>query len=148
MPPKVITYCQLRHRGDRQSPTVRRRIGRVPLLLRPQGTCGTFLPPLFVSKLTTESMQVTPKFINSLVEIITSSIDSVTSPDVHPSQRSPPGLIENVHTPDMILRHFRNTLLYIQARKIANAGGVDPRWDEVDVVGAMLKMGLGVQDER
>ena len=80
--------------------------------------------------------------------VITSWIDGVNSPDVHPSQRSPPGLTENVQTLDIILCHFRNTLLYIQTRK--NAAGADPCWDEVDVVGAMLKMGLGVreQDER
>ena len=101
----------------------------------------SFLPTLTSSS----PKQVAPKFINSLVEVITSWIDGVNSPDVHPSQRSPPGLVENVQTPDMILRHFRNTLLYIQTRK--NAAGADPRWDEVDVVGAMLKMGLGVQEQ-
>ncbi|KAL5495803.1 VPS35 [Sanghuangporus weigelae] len=87
---------------------------------------------------------VTPKFVNSLVDLITSSVDNVSSPDVHPSFRAPPGLIEGVQTPDMIVRHFRNTLLYIQNRK--NSPGADARWDEVDVVGAMLKMGLGQQD--
>ncbi|THV01238.1 vacuolar protein sorting-associated protein 35 [Dendrothele bispora CBS 962.96] len=89
---------------------------------------------------------VTPKFINSLVDLITSNIDGVTSPDVHPSQRAPPGLIEGVQTPEMITRHFRNTLYYIQRRKNAAAEGSSPndsRWDEVEVVGAMLKMGIG-----
>jgi vacuolar protein sorting-associated protein 35 len=50
----------------------------------------------------------------------------------------------------MITRHFRNTLHYIQRRKHAAAaiaegegGVVDARWDEVDVVGALLKMGIG-----
>jgi vacuolar protein sorting-associated protein 35 len=81
---------------------------------------------------------VTPKFVNSLVELITSSIDNISSPDVHPSQRAPPGLLEGVQTPEMITKHFRNTLLYIQTKKAAGGG----RWDEVDVVGAMLKMGL------
>lgn len=84
--------------------------------------------------------QVTPKFVNSLVELITSSIDNVSSPDVHPSQRAPPGLIEGVQTPEMINKHFRNTLAYIQSRKAA--ASADPRWDEVDVVGALLKMGI------
>ncbi|OCB90773.1 vacuolar protein sorting-associated protein 35 [Sanghuangporus baumii] len=87
---------------------------------------------------------VTPKFVNSLVDLITSSIDNVSSPDVHPSFRAPPGLIEGVQTPDMIVRHFCNTLLYIQNRK--SSPGADARWDEVDVVGGMLKMGLGQQD--
>ncbi|KAF8185072.1 vacuolar protein sorting-associated protein 35 [Mycena galopus ATCC 62051] len=86
---------------------------------------------------------VAPKFVNSLVELIASSIDNIASPDMHPSQRAPPGLIEGVQTPEMITRHFRNTLYYIQRRKNAVAGGgVDSRWDEVDVVGALLKMGI------
>ncbi|KAL0068033.1 retromer complex subunit Vps35 [Marasmius tenuissimus] len=89
---------------------------------------------------------VAPKFVNSLVELITSSIDNVNAPDVHPSQRAPPGLIEGVQTPEMIIRHFRNTLYHIQRRKNAAAEGSSPndsRWDEVEVVGAMLKMGIG-----
>ncbi|KZT22073.1 vacuolar protein sorting-associated protein 35 [Neolentinus lepideus HHB14362 ss-1] len=81
---------------------------------------------------------ITPKFVNSLVELITSNIDNISSPDVHPSQRAPPGLLEGVQTPEMITRHFRNTLTYIQAKKAA--GGA--RWDEVEVVGALLKMGI------
>ena len=84
--------------------------------------------------------------MNSLVELITSSIDNISSPDVHPSQRAPPGLIEGVQTPEMITRHFRNTLIYIQRRKNASFDGstpVDTRWDDVDVVGALLKMGIG-----
>ncbi|PPQ78803.1 hypothetical protein CVT25_010672 [Psilocybe cyanescens] len=88
---------------------------------------------------------VAPKFVNSLVELITSSIDNISSPDVHPSQRAPPGLIEGIQTPEMITKHFRNTLFYIQRRKYAaseGTGAVDSRWDEVDVVGALLKMGI------
>jgi vacuolar protein sorting-associated protein 35 len=78
------------------------------------------------------------------VDLITSSIDSVSSPDVHPSQRAPPGLLEAVQTPDMIIQHFRNTLLYIRTKKAAiEAGGPgDERWAQVDIVGALLKMGL------
>ena len=82
--------------------------------------------------------------MNSLVELVTSSIDNISSPDVHPSQRAPPGLLEGVQTPEMITRHFRNTLLYIQTRKSAAStleNGAS-RWDDVDVVGAMLKMGI------
>ncbi|KAF6751299.1 vacuolar protein sorting-associated protein 35 [Ephemerocybe angulata] len=105
-----------------------------------------------------------PKFVNSLVELITSSIDNISSPDVHPSQRAPPGLLEGTQTPEMITRHFRNTLVHIQARKNAASERheaeygrhaehehehgiprVDPRWDDVDVVGALLKMGIGRQ---
>ncbi|GBE78635.1 Vacuolar protein sorting-associated protein [Sparassis crispa] len=97
---------------------------------------------------------VTPKFVNSLVELITSSVDNIASPDVHPSQRAPTGLIEGVQTPEMIARHFRNTLMYIQTKKVAasavagaenGAAAVAARWDEVDVVGALLKMGIGAR---
>ena len=91
---------------------------------------------------------MTPKFVNSLVELITSSIDSITSTDFHPASRAPPGLIEGVQTPDMITRHFRNTLFYIQAKKAAlsnplKAERPNPKWEEVDVVGACLKMNIG-----
>ncbi len=47
-----------------------------------------------------------PKYINSLVELITASIDNIATPDVHPAQRAPPGLLEGVQTPEMITRHF------------------------------------------
>lgn len=84
-----------------------------------------------------------PKFVNSLVELITSSIDNIASPDVHPSQRAPPALIEGVQTPEMISRHFRNTLLHIQKRKNeVSESHPDSHWDHIDVVGAMLKMGI------
>jgi len=59
---------------------------------------------------------------------------------------APPGLIEGVQTPEMITRHFRNTLYYIQTKKIAASNGdagSNSRYDEVDVVGALLKMGIG-----
>ena len=43
----------------------------------------------------------------------------------------------------MITRHFRNTLYYIQSKKLAAAGAEGgSRWDDVDVVGALLKMGI------
>lgn len=47
---------------------------------------------------------VTPKYINSLVELITSNIDAVHSTDVHPSSASPPGLVDGVNTPDMVVK--------------------------------------------
>jgi len=91
--------------------------------------------------------QVAPKFVNSLVELIASSIDNILSSDVHPSQRVPPGLIEGVHTPEMIRRHFRSSLVHIQRRKYAATEGacpeIDSKWDEIDVAGACLKMGIG-----
>jgi vacuolar protein sorting-associated protein 35 len=85
--------------------------------------------------------EVMPKYINSLVELITSNIDSISSGDLHPSARAPPGLVEGVHTPDMIIRHFKNTLLYIQAKK-ENQEESPVDWDAIDIVGASLKMGI------
>jgi len=81
---------------------------------------------------------VTPKYINSLVELITSNIDGISASDFHPTSRAPPGLIEGVHTADMITRHFRNTLLYIRSRKERGSG----RWSEVDIAGALIKMSV------
>ena len=86
-----------------------------------------------------------PKFVDSLVELITASIDIINTPDVHPLQRAPVGLLEGVQTPEMITRHFRNTLLHIQAKKAAAEGTPGTRWDDVDIVGALLKMGLGAR---
>ena len=89
-----------------------------------------------------------PKFINSLVELITASIDNISSPDVHPSQHAPPGLLEGVQTPEMIVNHFKNTLAFIQTKKSAAAAAGDVRWEEVEVVGAVLKMGVGSSTTR
>lgn len=86
-----------------------------------------------------------PKFVNSLVELITASIDTINTPDLHPSQRAPAGLLEGVQTPEMITRHFRSTLLHIQAKKAGSEGTIATRWDDVDIVGALLKMGLGAR---
>ncbi|KAL1410661.1 retromer complex subunit Vps35 [Vanrija albida] len=97
---------------------------------------------------------VTPKYINSLVELITSNIDAVHSTDVHPSSASPPGLVDGVNSPDLIVKHFKNTLRYIQSKQTqaarasdAPADGDDEDakpvdWSAVDVVGGSLKMGL------
>lgn len=84
--------------------------------------------------------------MNSLVQLITGKIDDISSPDVHPSQRAPAGLLEGVQTPEMITRHFRNTLMLIQRKKAAaEVKEANERWDEVDIVGALLKMGLGAR---
>lgn len=99
---------------------------------------------------------VTPKYINSLVELITSNIDAVHSTDVHPSSASPPGLVDGVNSPDLIVKHFKNTLRYIQSKQAQHAarGNDEPAegeddedakpvdWSAVDVVGGSLKMGL------
>ncbi|ODO11728.1 hypothetical protein I350_00512 [Cryptococcus amylolentus CBS 6273] len=98
---------------------------------------------------------VTPKYINSLVELITSNIDSVHAGDVHPSSAGG-GLVEGVSGGDMIVRHFRNTLIHIQGRQrqaqkqaesdTDEAEGDNEKkkvdWESVDIVGGSLKMGL------
>jgi len=114
---------------------------------------------------------VTPKYINSLVELITSNIDSVHTSEVHPQSVGAPGLVDGVNSPDMIVKvccwilrsgmradeqHFRNTLTYIQTRQRQHAdrdaGDGDDEadkegvkkvdWESVDVVGGCLKMGI------
>ncbi|KAG8758426.1 Vacuolar protein sorting-associated protein 35 [Serendipita sp. 396] len=84
--------------------------------------------------------EVTPKFVNSLVELISSNIDSISNIDIHPTLRAPPGLIEGVQAPEMIQRHFRNTLAHIRTRK-ASAAQESP-WQQVSIVGALLKFNL------
>lgn len=87
---------------------------------------------------------MTAKYVNSLVELITANIDSISPSDMYSTARAPPGLVEGTHTPDMINRHFKNTLIHIRNRKESAAdggeGAVD--WDAIDIVGALLKMGL------
>lgn len=46
---------------------------------------------------------VTPKYVNSLVELITNSIDSVHSGETSGSAGQP-GLVDGVGSPDMIVR--------------------------------------------
>ncbi|KAG8844411.1 Vacuolar protein sorting-associated protein 35 [Tulasnella sp. 330] len=89
--------------------------------------------------------EVTSKYVNSLVELITSNIDVATSGDLPPSARAPPGLVEGVHTGDMITRHFRNTLIYMRDKKETVASDESDNsvdWDSIDIVGALLKMGI------
>ncbi|WRT64227.1 uncharacterized protein IL334_001156 [Kwoniella shivajii] len=107
---------------------------------------------------------VTPKYVNSLVELITSNIDSVTNGgDVHPSSAGAGGSVEGVGEGEMIVKHFRNTLTYIQGRQrqaaestedssdsgtgtgSANEGDEKKKkvdWESVDVIGGCLKMGI------
>lgn len=84
---------------------------------------------------------MTAKYVNSLVELITSNIDLIASNDAYSSSRVPPGLVEGVQTSDMIRRHFKNTLIHIQNRK-ESGGKEGADWDQIDIVGALLKMGL------
>lgn len=57
------------------------------------------------------------------------------------------GLIEGVNTPEAVIRHFKNTLRYIDGRK----DGANEQTNEevmrlyadVDVTGVLLKLGAG-----
>lgn len=78
--------------------------------------------------------------MNTILELIVNQIDVASSPDLHPTARAPPGLIEGVQAPDMITRHFINTLEYIQRRKLEGLDSV--RWMSIDISGALEKMGM------
>lgn len=55
--------------------------------------------------------------------MITSNIDNIHSTDVHPSTgAATSGLIEGVNTAEAVVRHFKNTLNYIQSRKEGGGG--------------------------
>jgi len=86
--------------------------------------------------------EVTSKYVNSLVELITSNIDSISTSDLYSSSRATQGLVEGVHTPDMITRHFKNTLIHIRDYKAAGSQDDGADWDQIDIAGALLKMGL------
>lgn len=113
--------------------------------------------------------QISAKHINSLVELISSNLDSLPPPPPAPSPNPNPGhshfaaphaayapstvggatsgLIEGVNTPEAVMRHFRNTLRYIEGRK----DGANEQTNEevmrlysgVDVTGTLLKLGAG-----
>lgn len=91
-------------------------------------------------------LKVTTKFVNSLVELITNNIQDISLPDVHLAQRAPPGLLEGVHNPEMITRHFSNVLYVIRSRKAAPAVQ-DSKWEAVDVSHALMKLGVGTTSE-
>ncbi|KAF9507321.1 hypothetical protein BS47DRAFT_1377951 [Hydnum rufescens UP504] len=84
--------------------------------------------------------EVTSKYVNTIIELIVNQIDIASSPDLHPTARAPPGLIEGVQAPEMIIRHFRNTLDYIQGKK--DDAQNRRKWATIDVAGALLKMGM------
>ncbi|KAK9893385.1 vacuolar protein sorting-associated protein 35 [Cystobasidium minutum MCA 4210] len=93
---------------------------------------------------------ITPKHINSLIELITGNIDNLHSSDVHPTAtNATSGLIEGQLHPDNVIQHFRSTLAYLHSRKesaISTHGtefnGIGKMFDEVDLVGSLIKMGL------
>ncbi|KAH9440711.1 hypothetical protein MJO29_009462 [Puccinia striiformis f. sp. tritici] len=91
---------------------------------------------------------VSTKHLNSLVELITSNLDSIQGADgvliPNPSTIHS-GLFEGVHTPESVLKHFRNQLRYINARKeiILNGEGEGlAKFEEIDISAAMIKLGL------
>ncbi|KWU43823.1 vacuolar protein sorting-associated protein 35 [Rhodotorula sp. JG-1b] len=110
---------------------------------------------------------ISAKHINSLVELISSNLDSLPPPPPAPSPNpshphfmaphtayapstlggATSGLIEGVNTPEAVIRHFKNTLRYIDGRK----DGANEQTNEevmrlyadVDVTGVLLKLGAG-----
>lgn len=91
---------------------------------------------------------VSTKHLNSLVELITSNLDSIQGADgvliPNPSAINS-GLFEGIHTPESVLKHFKNQLKYIHARKeiILNGEGEGlAKFEEIDISAAMLKVGL------
>ncbi|KAJ9098972.1 hypothetical protein QFC19_006196 [Naganishia cerealis] len=78
---------------------------------------------------------VTAKYINSLVELITSNIDLIHGTDTHPASSAPPGLLEGVHSPDMIVQERKDT-------PSDDADEPRPDWEAVDIAGASVKLGL------
>jgi vacuolar protein sorting-associated protein 35 len=83
---------------------------------------------------------VTSKYVNTILELIVNQIDVASSPDLHPTARAPPGLVEGVQAPDMIIRHFCNTLDYIRFKKHEGLDSV--KWMSIDIAGALIKMGM------
>ena len=77
---------------------------------------------------------VTPRYINSLVHLITKGLEKHVNDD---TMRMPHGLVEAQLQPDATRRHFVDQLRYIQAKQEAAAqleqpnGG--PDWASVDI---------------
>lgn len=114
---------------------------------------------------------ISAKHINSLVELISSNLDSLPAPppgapSPNPDQHqrgAPPaphtayapstvggatsGLIEGVNTPEAVARHFGATLRYVQSRKDganeATTEDIMRLYEDVDVAGVLLKLGQG-----
>lgn len=78
--------------------------------------------------------------MNTILELIVNQIDVASSLDLHPTARAPPGLVEGVQSPEAITHHFRNTLEYIQWKKLQGLDSV--KWMSIDIAGALIKMGM------
>ncbi|KAK0555896.1 retromer complex subunit Vps35 [Tilletia horrida] len=108
---------------------------------------------------------VTPKYINSLVELISNGLETLAQGDLHPSSAGPHGLIEGVGgSVDACRLHFRSQLIYIRNRKeaalrqvereaeLASSGGAGKDgggaskkgadWTAVQIAAALGKMRL------
>ncbi|KAJ1602558.1 hypothetical protein NDA14_006517 [Ustilago hordei] len=102
---------------------------------------------------------VAPKYINSLVELISNGLDSLMSSEADGGATTHPaivggGFLELPTTPDSCLRHFRSQLQYIKTRKEAsalalantNAGesgaSSGPDWGAVQIGPSLTKFGL------
>ncbi|KAM0747958.1 vacuolar protein sorting-associated protein 35 [Meredithblackwellia eburnea MCA 4105] len=90
---------------------------------------------------------ISAKHINSLVELITSNMDGIHTTDVSPSAGATSGLIEGINSPEAVLAHFKNTLLYIQSRKEGLSNDAEGEaqdsvkilYEGVDIVGPLLR---------
>lgn len=102
---------------------------------------------------------VAPKYINSLVELISNGLDSLMYSEADGGATTHPaivggGFLELPTTPDSCLRHFRSQLQYIKTRKEAsalalantNAGesgaSSGPDWGAVQIGPSLTKFGL------
>lgn len=111
---------------------------------------------------------VAPKYINSLVELISNGLDSLMTSETDGTHGAagggaPPtshpaivggGFLELPTTPDSCLRHFRSQLQYIKTRKEAaalalanaatdaDAGSGGPDWGAVQIGPSLTKFGL------
>lgn len=97
---------------------------------------------------------ITPKHINSLVELITSNIDNLGNADSHASH-APAGVVDTALQPELVTQHFRATLAYLSARREtavstdgsrsaeeADSSSMADSFAELDLVGSLLKMGV------
>ncbi|SYW75425.1 related to vacuolar protein-sorting protein VPS35 [Ustilago bromivora] len=102
---------------------------------------------------------VAPKYINSLVELISNGLDSLMSSEADGGATTHPaivggGFLELPTTPDSCLRHFRSQLQYIKTRKEASAlalgntnaresgASSGPDWGAVQIGPSLTKFGL------
>ncbi|KAH8918389.1 vacuolar protein sorting-associated protein 35 [Atractiella rhizophila] len=99
---------------------------------------------------------VSSRHINSLVELISSNIDSIASPSpeneisIQPSFQgggATSGLVEGVNTIEATVAHFRNTLAYIASRKealkhgsVANGEEIQRAFEEVEIEGVAERL--------